>query len=109
MKKFIALYYATPEVMAKNATLSTEEKTAGLTKWYTWKEKNNDHIVSFGAPLVGGQKVENETIKPSQSNVSGFSILQGESLSQIQEICTDHPHLAWAEGTSIEIHEFISM
>ena len=42
----------------------------------------------------------------SITTANGYSLLQGESLATVQALFEGHPHLAWAPGTAIELHEF---
>jgi hypothetical protein len=45
---------------------------------------------------------------PSGKGVTGYSILQTESMEDAQEMLMGHPHLQWAAGCEIEVHESIS-
>jgi hypothetical protein len=46
---------------------------------------------------------------PSESNVVGYSILQAENMEAAKEMLKGHPHLGWADGCSIEVHESLPM
>jgi len=110
MKKFVALYYSPKEAMAQMANLTEEDKMKGIEPWMTWKEKCGNQLVDMGAPLAGGQKLDiSNSWKSSSSEVSGYSIVQGESLEAVQALFVGHPHLSWYDGCEIEINEMIAM
>lgn len=110
MKKFIALYYAPASTMAAMANVSPEDQAKTMEAWYAWKEKSGDHIVDFGAPLMPGQHLSpTNNWSASSKEVTGYSLLQGESEADVKALFVEHPHLSWAEGCSIEVHEFAAM
>ena len=110
MKKFIVIYHAPAEAMAQMATMTDEQKAKGMEAWMAWKAKHDGHIVDFGAPLMGGQSLDaSGAWNGSGKEVSGYSIIQGESAEAVKSIFGDHPHLGWAPGATIELHECIAM
>lgn len=107
MKKFIAIYNAPAEAMAAMSTMTPEQAAEGMKAWYAWKEKAGDAVVDFGAPLAPGSSINgDEKWSASDTKVSGYSILQGNSLEEVQSLFAGHPHLSWAPGCSIDVHEF---
>ena len=110
MKKFIVIYHSTPESMAQMASATPEQKAEGMKPWLAWKDKVGDHLVDFGAPLMGGIKISPDgAAAASTKEVSGYSIMQAESMEQAQSLLADHPHNAWNAGCAIEVHEAIEM
>ena len=110
MKKFVAIYYAPAEAMAKMGTTSEEDKAKGMEAWMAWKAKAGDAIVDFGAPLMGGQELSaSGGWSGNGREVSGYSILQGESIEAVRALFEGHPHLSWAPGCSIQVSECVSM
>ncbi|MEM7370897.1 MAG: hypothetical protein AAF587_19940 [Bacteroidota bacterium] len=110
MKKFIAIYNAPAEVLAQMENATPEQKAAGMEPWMAWKAQHDANIVDFGAPLTPGQNVNQEgNWNGSGTQVSGYSIVQGESLESVKGMFTNHPHISWAAGCSIDIHECVSM
>ncbi len=110
MKKFVVIYHAPAEAMAAMATVSPEDKAKGMEAWMAWKAKNDNHVVDFGAPLMGGQTLNgNGDWSGSSREVSGYSIIQGTSVEEVKGIFSDHPHLHWTDGCSIEVHECVEM
>ena len=110
MKKYVLIYHSPAEAMAKMADVSPEDKANGMKPWFAWKEKCGNALIDFGAPLLGGKSVDNSgRWNDSTKEVSGYSILQGENVKDIEKLIDGHPHLAWVPGCSIEIHECMSM
>jgi hypothetical protein len=110
MKKFVALYYAPASAMGKMANVSPKEQSKEMAPWMAWKSKNENNIVDFGAPLMPGLSVDaSGDWGKSSTEVTGFSILEGASTEEVKALFTDHPHLSWSEGCSIEVHEFAAI
>lgn len=96
--------------MAGMATATEEEKAKGMAAWMAWKAQHDSHILDFGAPLMGGQRLEAGGKWANSANeVSGYSLVQAESAEQLRGMLENHPHLAWAPGCAIEIHEAVPM
>ena len=109
MKKFIVVYYASVEAMEKMKDSSPEEMKKGMEPWMAWAAKTGDGLVDLGTPLMGGQKVSKSGSSPSDKNVMGYSILQAEDMQGAQALLEGHPHLEWASGCEIEVHESMPM
>ncbi len=110
MKKFVAIYYAPAEAMAQMANITPEQAAKGMEPWLKWREKCGNSIVDFGTPLVAGQSVNaSGSWAGSTKQVSGYSILQGENADDVKALFEGHPHLSWAPGCEIEIHECAAM
>ena len=105
MKNFIVIYHATASVMEKMNDASPEEMKKGMEPWMAWAKKCGDGLVDMGTPLANGQKVSKEGTVPSDKGVVGYSILQAESMKEAAEMLKEHPHLEWADGCDIEVHE----
>ena len=63
----------------------------------------------MGAPLGNAHKLSKGNHGPTKSSVNGYSVLQAENWEEVQEMMKEHPHLDWAEGCEIEIHESMPM
>lgn len=110
MKKYLAIYYSPAEAMEKMATATPEEKMAGMAPWMAWKEKAGNAIVDFGAPLMGGQgTADGNNWSNSNKEVSGYGIVEAESMDAAKELFKDHPHLPWHPDTKIGIYEMVNM
>lgn len=110
MKKFVALYHAPAEAHAQMANATPEQKMEGMKPWMAWKEKVGEGVIDFGAPLFGGQTLSSGGQWGSSSKeVSGYSIVQAESLEGAKNLFVGHPHLSWHPTASIELHELAPM
>jgi len=110
MKKFIAIYYTPASAAVASANMTPDQQAKGMEAWYAWKEKCGDAIVDFGAPLMPGQHLgASGNWSGSITTANGYSIVQGVDIESAKALFKGHPHLAWAPGTAIEVHEFAAM
>ncbi len=106
MKKFIVIYYAPTSAVEEMANASPEDMKKGMEPWMAWIGKCGDALVDIGSPLGNGVKLlKDGGSTPSDSNVTGYSILQAEDMEGAKALLQDHPHLTWGEGCEIEVHE----
>ena len=110
MKKFIVIYHAPAEAMAAMADATPEQKAEGMKPWMAWAEQCGSGLVDMGAPLMGGQLLSPDGSSSNSSReVTGYSILQAESMDAAKGMLQGHPHLAWTGGCAIEVHEAAPM
>ena len=110
MKKYLVIYSSPAEAMAQMKNITPEQAAEGMKPWMAWKEKCGSSLVEMGAPLAPGQKTGGAgTWAGGTSEVSGYSIVQGENLEEVKALMEGHPHLSWGEGCTVEIHEHIAM
>ena len=110
MKKFLAIYYAPASALAAMANITPEEAAKGMEPWMQWNAKCGDHIVDLGAPLMGGQHLGTTgDWSGSEREVSGYSMLQGNSIDEVKALFEGHPHLSWAPGCAVEVYECAPM
>ena len=105
MKRFVVIYHAPASFMEQAKDASPEDMKKGMESWMAWAAKCGDGLVDMGAPLVGGQKVGKSGSSPSNKDVVGYSILQAEDMGAARALLDGHPHLEWAAGCEIEVHE----
>ncbi|MBI4173904.1 MAG: hypothetical protein HY519_04245 [Candidatus Aenigmarchaeota archaeon] len=109
MKKYIVIYHA-PEGAAKQMENATpEQMQEGMKPWMEWAEKCGSGLVDLGTPLANGQKLTPQGSTPSKRSVVGYSILQAENMEKAKAMLKGHPHLAWAAGCEIEVHEALPL
>ena len=103
MTKFVFIYHAPP--MPAGATPPTpQQMQAVMAEWMTWGEKVGDRMLDFGTPLAGGTRVTTEGTSPSTREVTGYSMIEAESMDAALELA-DHPHLNMPGGCEIEVPE----
>jgi hypothetical protein len=105
MTKFMVLYRSPVSAQEQMANSTPEQMQAGMEAWMTWASKAGDAVVDLGSPLGGATHLGPGS--GEASDISGYSILQGESVEDVTNILTGHPHLDW--GGSIEVLEFLAM
>jgi hypothetical protein len=106
MKKFLVLYLSSVPASQQMAGASPEQMKAGMDLWMKWSREAGKSIVDLGAPLGHPAAVTASGVKPSDSKVTGFSILQAESAKAITDLLAKHPH-HHAPGASIEVLEMM--
>jgi len=110
MKKFIVIYHAPAEAMEQMANATPEQREEGMKPWMAWAEKCGDRLVDMGTPLTPGLKLNPDgSSENSTKEVTGYSILQANNMDEAQELLQGHPHLGWAGGCDIEVHESIAL
>lgn len=110
MKKFIVIYHSPAEAMAKMMESTPEEKKKDMKAWFDWKDSLGDKLIDFGSPLMGGVRLlPNGKSEMSKKEVTGYSIIQAKDIEEAKMLLKNHPHLTWANGCDIEVHEVVPM
>ena len=109
MKKYIVIYHAPAAALEQMQDATPEQMAEGMKPWMAWAERSGDGLVDLGTPLGGGQKVTKSGASPSDKGVVGYSILQAENMDAAQALLKAHPHLEWAAGCEIEVHESLPL
>jgi len=106
MKNYIVIYHAPSSAMEQSANATPEEIEKGMEPWMDWAKMCGDKLVDLGTPLTGGIKLSpGGSSASSEKDVVGYSILKAESIQDAKSLMENHPHLNWAAGCEIEIHE----
>jgi hypothetical protein len=108
MKKFLLLYHAPVSANQQMANAGPEQAKAGMDAWMAWAKKARTAIVDLGMPLGKGKRIEADSDNDSSATVTGYSILQADSMQAITELLKEHPHLHMP-GFSIEVFEGLPM
>lgn len=96
MPTFLVLYRSSVPARQQMAGATPEQAQAGMEAWQAWAEKAGTAIVDLGAPLAG------------ERDTTGFSILQANSRSALEDLLADHPH-RHAPGSAIDVLEFLPL
>ncbi len=106
MKKYIVLYHAPQDAMKGMENMSKDEQAKGMEAWMQWANKLGSNLVDMGTPLMNGQHLSPDgKSTASKKQVSGYSVIQAESLENAKKLLEGHPHLGWNAECSIEVHE----
>src|SRR5262245_10596538 len=108
MKKFLVLYMSPVPAAEQIAKATPEQAKAGMDLWMSWANKNSGSILEMGSPVGNALHMKSDSISPGQTHVTGWSIIQAESMEAATKMMDGHPHFRAPRGT-IEILEFLSM
>jgi hypothetical protein len=106
MAKFMVLYRSPTPATEMMAQMTAEQSKAGMDMWMAWSEKVGPALADFGMPLGASRSVGS---KSSESQVTGYSILEAGSLDEAMNLVEDHPHLQTPGGATIDVYEFLPM
>lgn len=111
MNKYIVIYHASPDALARSMNTPPEEAAEGMKLWHQWAEKCGDHMIDLGTPLGFGQKINVDgSSADSTRHVCGYSLLQAESMDEARRLLQGHPHLSgWDASCEIEVHEAMAL
>jgi hypothetical protein len=102
------ILYMAPVAAEVQMNVSPEEMKKGMEPWMAWYKKCGKAIVDQGAPLGKGACLDKKGAAKSQTQVTGYSIVQAKDLEAAKEIVTDQPHLMMPKA-SIEVLEIMPM
>jgi len=88
--------------------VSPEEMKKGMEPWMAWYKKCGKAIIDQGAPLGKGACIDKKGTAKSQTQVTGYSIVQAKDLETAKTMVNDHPHLMMPKA-SIEVLEIMPM
>ena len=106
MNKFLVMYRSSASAREQMANATPEQAKAGMEAWMTWAGKAGDAIVDLGAPLAPAAHVGSGSGDTDVEQLSGFSILQSDSVDSLKALLDEHPHLGMP-GSSIEVLEYL--
>jgi hypothetical protein len=111
MKKYLVLYRS--EAALGSITVSEmfsrstpEQMKAGMEVWRKWREKCGAALVDLGAPLDKSTVVAGGSSESSKTSITGYTVLQAESVEEAVALMKDHPHFHMP-GASVQILECI--
>jgi hypothetical protein len=107
MKKFLVLYRANVPADEMMANSTPEQMKAGMDAWGAWMGGVGDAMLDLGAPLGASRSVDQGSPATGGAHVTGFSVLQADSLDAAAALVENHPHLSTPGGASVEILEYL--
>jgi hypothetical protein len=96
VSKFLVLYRSSVSAREQMADATPEQAQAGMEAWQAWAQRAGSAVVDLGAPLDG------------DGDITGFSILEADSRSAVEELLADHPHRQ-APDAAIDVLEFLAL
>ncbi|MCD7060499.1 YciI family protein [Pelagibacterium xiamenense] len=112
MAKYMGLYMGTvPEKPAEGARSDEgrEMMARGMAAWGEWGERYKSVIVDAGGPMGKTRKVSSAGIAPFKNMLTGYVIVEADSLDAAAKIFEDHPHFTIFPGDSVEVVEIFDM
>jgi len=109
MTKFMVLYNSTASASEVMEKATPEEVKASMQEWIKWRDESSKTAkIDFGLPLQAVSKITADGEEVNDSQVSGYSIIEGESAKAVSDLLKGHPHLK-RPGASIELLEMLSI
>ncbi|MCC6982940.1 MAG: hypothetical protein IT535_06680 [Bauldia sp.] len=108
-RKFLVLYMAPRSAIEQMTNATAEEAKAGMDAWTDWGNEHANALVDMGAPLGKTKKVDGGGVGDTRNDITGYGIVEGESLDEVAGIFTRHPHLMMGGGAWIEIIETVDL
>ena len=109
MSKFMVLYRSPVAAMEMVQSVSPEEMREGMKQFEDWMRKLGDGLVEMGTPLGAGvtSSRSGNAPTPTEGGITGYSIIEADSMDDALALLDDHPHLGWHQSCEIEVHEFL--
>ena len=109
MAKYMVLYNSTATASETMANATPEEMKASVNEWIRWQnEAAKTAKVEFGLPLRTVSHISSSEVAKSDSQISGYATIEGDSKEDIIKLLQTHPHLK-RPGASIDLLEMLSM
>ena len=108
MTKFLVLYISPISSAQMMAGATPEQAQAGMDAWMAWAQKNGDAVVDLGVPLGSSKRIVTGLVSAGSTHVSGYSVIEAESLDAATAMLEDHPHLH-TPGGAVEVLESLPM
>ncbi len=102
MKQFAFVYYGEPKFKGP------EEGAKYMEKWGSWAGSLGKALVNPGVPLKRGKTVSSGGVSDNNSSnrVTGFSVVQADSMDAAIEMAKGCPHL---EHGTVDVAEAMEM
>lgn len=113
MKKFLAVYYGSPQAMEKWSTLSEaaqlDMQKEGIKVWSSWAQKNSKMITDVGNPLGSTKRVDKSGVSDTENQLTAYTIVEAPSHEAAAKLFLKHPHFEIFPGDSIEVMECLPL
>ena len=106
MSKYLVLYKSSASA-GEQMGGDPAQAEAAMGLWMAWMEKCGPALVDPGSPLGEATEVPSVAARTGR-HIGGYSILQGDSLEEIEGLLDGHPHFHAPDAT-IEVLEFLAV
>lgn len=88
--------------------MSQEDMQAVMMQWGAWMEGLGTAMVDMGQPFGSNSSVVDDGSAGNAADLSGYSILEADSMDAARAMATGHPFLSDAAGEfAIDIYEMM--
>ena len=101
MAKFLAVYTGMPRDVPPD--MDPAAMTKGMQAWGDWMIRHAAIVVEPGGPLGRTKKVSKAGVEDIRNNLSGFTIIEADSIEAATALFKDHPHFMIFPGDGVEI------
>ncbi len=115
MNKYLVLYKSEGALNVPGMSVSEmmantppERMAAGMALWQAWLGKCGSALLDPGAPLDKSTTVAAGAGTPGKTDITGYTLLQAESVEAAAALMADHPHFH-TPGGSIQILECVRL
>lgn len=109
MKKFMAIYMAPAAAIEQAMKATPAEMKAGMDEWMKWSKAHENAIVDLGTPLGKTKRVTSSGVSDSKNEMTGYTIVQGETADAVTKMFKDHPHFKMGAGVTVDVMELVSI
>lgn len=105
MPQYMMIYQGEATDMAD---MSEEQAAEVLSKWQSWMGKVGGALADVGSPFGPGQSIVDDGSTGSAARLTGYSIVEADSLEDAAELADGHPYLSEGRGNySVELFELM--
>jgi len=108
MTKFLLTYTASTSAAEQMQNSDPASAQAEMDAWTAWGKRCGAHLVDFGAQLGSAQTVSSAGVSPGTGNITGYSLLEADSMDAAVALLDGHPYFA-DPGCAIDVHESLPM
>lgn len=90
MARYMLLYKGAATDMSAMAPEAVEEE---MGRWMAWYGGLGEAVIDMGAPFGTGGSVVDDGSEGTASELTGFSIVEAESLDAAKAMTSGHPYL----------------
>ena|SRR5258708_4916761 len=109
MAKYLILFNSGMSASETMASATPEQMKASMDEWMKWRDEAVKTVkFEWGMPLQAVGRVTKSGVVSSDTQASGYSIMEADSKDVIIELLKSHPQLKRPES-SIDVLEMLPM
>jgi hypothetical protein len=95
MSRFIMIYKGEASDVAE---MSEEQAADVMAKWGAWMETVGPALSDVGSPFGPGTSIVDDGTSRPTTGLSGYTIVEAESLAEAEALTEGHPYLSEGSG-----------